>query len=81
MSEIDGSGSASSGRPMRKCPGVRTSMPSSSHSADMRGLLLRQASICVSTVVNSSNVSLTPATILFKCSFKLLTAASQGPPK
>ena len=35
------SGSASSGRPMRKCPGVRASMPSSSLVRGTRGLLLR----------------------------------------
>ena len=66
---------------MRKCPGVRASTPSSSHSIGTRGLLLRQASICDRMVVNSLKVNLTPPTIRFKCSFMLLTAASQSLPK
>ena len=53
------SGYACRGRPTRKCPGVRTSIPSwlwlvVAH----RGLELRQASICVRMVENSSKSSL-----------------------
>ena len=45
------SGMDSSGRPIRKCPGVSASMPSSSEQMGTRGLLLRHASICVKIVV------------------------------
>ena len=69
------------GFPMRKCPGVKTSIPSSSQDKWTSGLLLRQASICVKTVVNLLKVSLTLATICFMWVFLLLTAASQRPPK
>ena len=55
----------SSGLPMRKCPGVKTSIPSSQDKG-ISGLLLRQASTCVKTVVNSSKVSLMLDTIRFK---------------
>ena len=74
---IDESGSALSGRPIRKCSGVRVSIPSSLSGSGTSGLLLRQASICVSTVYNSSKVSLTLPTTHLRCVFIYLTAASQ----
>ena len=79
--ENEGSGRASMGLPMRKWPGVSASIPSSSEGRETRGRLLRHASTWVSTVVNSSNVSFTLATIRFRWVFKLFTAASQRPPK
>ena len=53
-------------RTIRKCPGVKTLIPSSSQDKGTSGLLLRQASICVKTVVNSSKVSFMLDTIHFK---------------
>ena len=76
------SGYACRGRPTRKCPGVRTSIPSwlwlvVAH----RGLELRQASICVRMVENSSKSSLwSPITRRRWCLVDF-TAASQKPPK
>ncbi len=43
--EKAGSGRASSGFPMRKCPEVNTSMPSLSQGRAASGLLFRHASI------------------------------------
>ena len=78
---IDESGSTLSSRPIRKCPGVRVLIPSSLSGSGTSGLLLRQASICVSTVYNSSKVSLTSPTTHLRCVFIDLTAASQRPTK
>ena len=79
---IDESGSDLSSRPIRKCPGVRVnSIPSSLSGSGTSGLLLRQASICVSTVYNSLKVSWTSPTTHLRCVFIDLTAASQRPPK
>lgn len=66
---------------MRKWPGVNASTPSSPQDKGTNGLLLRQASIWVKIVANSSNVSLMVATTLFKWVFMLFNAASQRPPK
>jgi len=63
---------------MRKWPGVRASIPSSSLFRGTRGLLFRHASIWVRMVESSLNVSLTFPTMRFKC---YLTAASHRPPK
>ena len=79
--EEGGSGKASKGCPMRKWPGVRTSMPSPSLGVETRGLELRHASIWVRIVANSSNVSFASPTTLLRCIFTLFTADSQSPPK
>ena len=78
MSEF---GIASRGLPMRKCPGVKASMPSSSSGRGTSGLLLRQASIWHKTVESSSKLSFTLPMIRARCFFRLLTAASHNPPK
>ena len=78
MSEF---GIASRGLPMRKCPGVKASMPSSSSGRGTSGLLLRHASIWHKTVESSSKLSFTLPTIRARCFFRLLTAASHNPPK
>ena len=56
-------------------------MPSSSEGRATSGRLLRQASICASTVVISSKVSLTLLATLRRCDLKLFTVASQMAPK
>jgi len=79
---ITWSGSASSGRPIRKWPGVSWAIPSSSfESSDVkRGLELRQASIWHKTVVISSKVSLLSPTIRFRWRLQALTPFSQTEP-
>ena len=67
--EDKGSGSASEGLPMRKCPGVRTSTTSSSHCRGVSGRLFKEASIWVRTVDISSNVNLTLAVLRFRWVF------------
>lgn len=76
------SGKASSGRPIRKWPGVRGAIPSSLFaSSDVnRGFELRQASIWRRTVIISSNVSLDSPTIRFKWRLQALTPFSQTDP-
>ena len=64
MSEF---GIASRGLPMRKCPGVKASMPSSSSGRVTSGLLLRQASIWHKTFESSSKLSFTLPTIRARC--------------
>ena len=77
-----GSGSACKGHPIKKCPGVNTWIsPFWSPGSAVNGLLLRQASICVSTVDSSSKISLVFPTMRWRCFLRLLTAASQSPPK
>lgn len=49
-----GSGKAVNGFPMRKWPGVSTSIPSDSSGRGVSGLEFRQASICVKVVASSS---------------------------
>ena len=66
---------------MRKCPGVKSSIPSDASGKGVNGLELRQASICVSTVVISSKVNFVTPTTFFRCFLKLFTAASHKPPK
>ena len=70
------------GLPMRKCPGVRASMPSSpADSRGVRGRLFKHASTCVRMVENSSNVSLVLPITFFRCILALLTATYHKPPK
>ena len=52
-----GSGKAVNGFPMRKWPGVSTSIPSESSGRGVSSLEFRQASISVKVVANSSYVS------------------------
>ena len=66
---------------MRKCPGVRVSILSSSHGLDTSGRLFKQASTCVRIVVSSSNVSFTSEITRLRWVFILLTAASHKPLK
>ena len=75
------SGNASIGRPIRKCPGVNASIPSSSHVMSTSGRLFRHASIWDKMVISSSKVNLTLLVTRFKWVFRLLTAASHIPPK
>ena len=75
------SGRASNGRPTKKCPGVKASMPSVPSGNGVSGLELRHASIWVTMVVNSSNVNLLSPITRQRCLLKDLTAASQSPPK
>ena len=56
-------------------------MPSSSQDKEARGLLLKQASIWVKTVVSSLKVNLALALTCVKCVLLLLTVASHRPPK
>lgn len=79
--EKERSGRDSRGRPIKKCPGVNASIPSSSQGKGAKGLLLRHASTWVRMVVNSSKVNLVLAITHLKWVFILLTAASQRPPK
>lgn len=76
------SGKASIGRPIRKWPGVRGAIPSSSFaSSDVnRALELRQASIWHKTVIISSNVSLCSPMIRFKWYLQALIPFSQTDP-
>ncbi len=64
QNENEGSSKAHRGQPIRKCPGVRTSMPSlSGKLTDTWGRLFKHASMCASTVVSSSKVNFTLPTI------------------
>ncbi len=68
-------GRASSGRPIKKCPGVSApTPPSSAEGRAVNGLLFRHASIWTNTVDNSSKVSLTSPTTRERCLLKLFTA-------
>lgn len=69
--ENAGSGCASRGLPIRKCPGVRAPTPSSSWGRGTSRRVLRLASMCIRRVLNSSKVSLTFATTRFNCFFTL----------
>ena len=67
--------------PIKKWPGIIISIPSSSESLAIKGRLFKHASICVRIVQHSSKVVLTLAVTRFRWNFKLLTAATQMPPK
>ena len=76
------SGSAVIGFPIKKWPGMSTSIPSSS--AELirtKGRLLRHASTCVRIVENSSNVSLIGETTRLKWVLTPFTADSHILPK
>lgn len=80
--ETDGSGNAHKERPIRKCPGIRTSMPSSSGVfLGTSGWLFKHASICAKIVDNSSNVSFMSPMMWQRWLLALFTAASQSPRK
>ena len=69
-------------RPIKKCRGVSTSIPSSGEeSSGVRGLLLRAASISTVREYNSSMNRLCGLTTLVKSCFMDFTAASHKPPK
>ena len=73
---------ACKGRPVRKCPGVNTSTPSSLLCGiTPSGQLLRQASTSARRVGISSKSSLESPITLVRCVLKLFTAASHNPPK
>ena len=63
----DRSGMDSSGRLIRKCPGVWASIPSVASGSGVSGLEFRHALICVRMVVISSKVSFVPPITTFKC--------------
>ena len=70
------------GRPIRKCPGVSTSTPSSLQwEMTSNGLLLRQASICERTVVSSLKFNWEFPTIWWRWLLTLLTTDSHSPLK
>ena len=80
--ESAGRGTARRGRPMRKCPGVSTGIPSSDmESVGSRGRLLMVAPASVSTVASSSNVSRCSPMVFFRTPFINLTDASHNPPQ
>ena len=76
-----GSSKASMGPSIKKWPGVRASISSSSCGRGVNGLELRHASIWVNTVVSSSYERRTSPTMRRKWRLKLLMAASHNPPK
>ena len=73
------SGMASRRPPMRKWPGVSTSVLSSGCGGGASGLEFRHASIWVETMVNSLNVRHTLPTLRQRWYLKLFTAASHRP--
>ena len=75
-------GQACSGRPMRKCPGVRAAVPSVGvDSIGRRGLLLSVASASARTVVSSSKERWWEPTVFLSRVFIDLTPDYQSPPK
>ena len=72
-----------SGWPIRECPDVRASVPSSSLFIATKGRLFRHGSICARSVTISSKVSLVSPMTHLGCVFALLTlsTASHRPPK
>lgn len=72
-----------SGWPIRECPDVRASVPSSSLFIATKGRLFRHGSICARSVTISSKVSLVSPMTHLGCVFALLTLSttSHRPPK
>lgn len=69
------------GSPTRKCPGVRARVSVGSPLFYVNGREFRQASSCVKTVDNSSNVKVLSPITRFRWYFVDRTPASQLPPK
>ena len=73
-------GGASSGRPMRKCPGVSTKLSGSVESSGTIGREFMMASISINTDVSSSTLKMCGRMIFLMRIFICLIAASQAPP-
>lgn len=81
MSTREGFGMVLSGSPIKKCPEVSAMRSSGSSDSAESGLELRVASICVSSVVNSSKVNGVSPMVRLRLNFTDFTAASHFPPK